>query len=182
MRSCENADFGDFTPFRGGLIASSVALRIQSGMPNAKESVWFQPHIVDISITHPASIRFPTKRELITAMKTKSTYQQIQKQIDDLKKQAETVRRDEIKSVIVKIKEAITVYGLTAADLGFAGARAGATRVAQGTKRRTMRSGKAAVVRYRDDTGNTWVGRGKRPGWLRDALAAGRQLTDFAVK
>lgn len=115
-------------------------------------------------------------------MKTKSTYQQIQKQIDDLKKQAETVRRDEIKSVVAKIKEAITVYGLTAADLGFARARAGAARAVQGAKRRTMRSGKSSVIRYRDESGNTWVGRGKRPGWLRDALAAGRQLTDFAVK
>ena len=30
--------------------------------------------------------------------------------------------------------------------------------------------------------GNTWVGRGKRPQWLRDALAAGKQLSDFEIK
>lgn len=115
-------------------------------------------------------------------MKTKTTYQQLQKQIEDLKKQADAIRREEVKSVVAKIKDAITVYGLTAADLGFAAPRA-ATRATPGAKRRTMRGGKsAAVVRYRDQSGNTWVGRGKRPGWLRDALAAGHQLTDFAVK
>ncbi len=39
-----------------------------------------------------------------------------------------------------------------------------------------------AVVAYRDEAGNSWVGRGKRPQWLRDALAAGRKLEDFKVK
>ena len=39
-----------------------------------------------------------------------------------------------------------------------------------------------AVVRYKDDKGNTWVGRGKRPQWLRDALAAGRKIEEFAAK
>jgi DNA-binding protein H-NS len=39
----------------------------------------------------------------------------------------------------------------------------------------------AGVVAYRDEAGNTWVGRGKRPQWLRDALAGGRKLEDFKV-
>jgi DNA-binding protein H-NS len=116
-------------------------------------------------------------------MKTKaSSYLQIQKQINDLKRQAEVIRREEIKSVVAKIKDAIAFYGLTAADLGFVAARSGAKRAGPGATRRTLRGGKAAAVRYRDESGNTWVGRGKRPGWLRDALAAGRQLSDFAVK
>jgi DNA-binding protein H-NS len=38
------------------------------------------------------------------------------------------------------------------------------------------------VVKFRNEAGATWVGRGKRPQWLRDALAAGKQLSDFAVK
>jgi DNA-binding protein H-NS len=36
-------------------------------------------------------------------------------------------------------------------------------------------------VKYRDGEGNTWVGRGPRPQWLRDALANGKTLADFAV-
>ena len=30
-------------------------------------------------------------------------------------------------------------------------------------------------------SGNTWGGRGPRPQWLRDALANGKSLQDFAV-
>ena len=37
------------------------------------------------------------------------------------------------------------------------------------------------AVKFRDEAGNTWVGRGPRPLWLRDALAAGRKVEDFAV-
>ena len=32
-----------------------------------------------------------------------------------------------------------------------------------------------------DAFGNTWVGMGKRPQWLRDALATGKSLEDFLV-
>lgn len=34
-------------------------------------------------------------------------------------------------------------------------------------------------VRYRDSAGNTWTGRGKRPGWLAAALANGKTLDSF---
>ena len=53
---------------------------------------------------------------------TKS-YAQIVKQIETLKQEAEKARRKEIEGVVGRIREAITVYGLTADDLGF-GAKA----------------------------------------------------------
>jgi DNA-binding protein H-NS len=37
------------------------------------------------------------------------------------------------------------------------------------------------VIRFRDDAGNGWVGRGKRPNWFRAALAAGKTPEDLAV-
>ncbi len=37
------------------------------------------------------------------------------------------------------------------------------------------------AVKYKDDQGNTWSGRGKRPAWLVEALDQGRSLEDFAV-
>ena len=40
----------------------------------------------------------------------------------------------------------------------------------------------SAVVKFSNGAGGTWVGRGKRPQWLRDAIASGKQLSDFAVK
>lgn len=36
-------------------------------------------------------------------------------------------------------------------------------------------------IKYRDDTGNTWSGRGSRPKWLKAALAGGETLESFQV-
>ena len=117
---------------------------------------------------------------------TKS-YAQIVKQIEILKADAEKIRRKEVEGVIGRIREAISVYGLTAEDLGFA------PRAKPGPKAKTAaepakkRGGKAAakpvpVVKFRNEPGGTWGGRGKRPQWLRDALTGGKQLSDFLVK
>ncbi len=112
------------------------------------------------------------------------TYSQLMKQIDDLQREAADLKRKEVDGVIKRIREAIEVYGLTAADLGLAAAkgpdaqRGVAKRV---VKARGGRKSKTVAVKYRDEAGNTWGGRGPRPAWLRTALAAGKQLTDFAV-
>ena len=112
------------------------------------------------------------------------TYLSVLKQIDSLKQEAERLRRQEVDGVIERIRSAIEHYGLTAADLGLAGARTPAKPVAAKKTRRGRKPAKAAAlaVRYRDDQGRSWVGRGKRPQWLRDALAAGKQLSDFEIK
>ena len=41
--------------------------------------------------------------------------------------------------------------------------------------------GRTVPVKYRDETGNTWAGRGAQPLWLREKLKAGAKLEDFAV-
>ena len=110
------------------------------------------------------------------------TYVQIQKQIESLQREADKLKREEINDVIAKIKEAITVYELTAADLGFEakGAARTGTRGRPAAKGRA-RAKSAGTVKFRDESGNVWGGRGPRPQWLRDALGAGKQLSDFAV-
>lgn len=50
-----------------------------------------------------------------------------------------------------------------------------ANGLATGMKRRK----KKLPVKFKDDAGNRWTGRGSQPRWLRDALAAGRKLDDF---
>jgi len=111
------------------------------------------------------------------------TYVQIQKQIETLQREADKLKRKEIDDVIAKIKEAIAVYELTAADLGFArgAAKAGAAPRKRGRPAAKGRAKSAAEPKYRDESGNTWGGRGPRPQWLRDALGAGKSLQDFAV-
>jgi DNA-binding protein H-NS len=37
----------------------------------------------------------------------------------------------------------------------------------------------ASNVKYKDNAGNAWSGRGPKPGWLRSALESGKSLEDF---
>ena len=41
--------------------------------------------------------------------------------------------------------------------------------------------GQAAPIKYRDEHGNTWAGRGMKPVWLRERIDAGMSLEDFEV-
>jgi len=112
------------------------------------------------------------------------TYAQLIKQIEALQLDAEKVRRKEVDGVVSRIREAIDVYSLTAEDLGFGiKAKKDAKKAAPAAKRPARKAAKsAAEIKFRNETGGTWGGRGKRPQWLRDALAAGKTLADFAVK
>ena len=107
------------------------------------------------------------------------TYSQVIKQIETLQAEAEKLRREEISGVIGRIREAIGFYGLTAADLGLGTAGAAKARKgASSTGRRKVHT----EIKFRDEAGNVWGGRGPRPRWLRDALQAGKSLQDFEVK
>jgi len=111
------------------------------------------------------------------------TYSQIVKQIEALKAEAERLRKGEIDGVIKRIREAIAFYGLSASDLGLGGGAAATTKKTRARKAGPKKAKDAApaVVKLRNETGGTWGGRGKRPQWLRDALAAGKTLNDFLV-
>jgi DNA-binding protein H-NS len=111
------------------------------------------------------------------------TYVQIQKQIETLQREADKLKRKEIDEVIAKIKEAIRVYGLTASDLALDGraARRGPAVKKRGRPATKSKSRGPVTIKYRDESGNTWGGRGPRPQWLREALGAGRSLQEFAV-
>ena len=54
------------------------------------------------------------------------------------------------------------------------------TKTASGKKgKKTTRP---ATVKYTNpETGDTWTGRGRKPGWLIEQLEAGKELTDFEV-
>lgn len=100
------------------------------------------------------------------------SYTELQQQIAELQAQAEEVRRQEVEKVIADIKEKIAIYGLNAHDLGLnAGGDAGAKKVRAALK-----------AKYRDPaTGETWVGRGATPKWMRAYLESGRNKEEFAI-
>ncbi|MDM0029154.1 H-NS histone family protein [Variovorax saccharolyticus] len=92
-------------------------------------------------------------------------------QIAELRKQAETVRNQERAGVIEEVRKKIQEYELTASDLKL-GPRIG---------KRGPGASKGAA-KYRNPTGETWSGgRGRKPRWIAEALAAGKSLSDFAI-
>ena len=114
-----------------------------------------------------------------------ATYIELQKQIESLQREAETLRAKERKGVIAQMKEAVVAYGISASELGLTSGRGKAAAPARKTRTRgaaTRNAGSAGTAAYVDAKGNTWGGRGKRPNWLREALANGAKLEDFAAK
>ena len=84
-------------------------------------------------------------------------------QIELLQHEASELERD----VIARMRREIALHGITARQLF-------------DELPESPRDGRAA--KYADHQGNTWGGRGKRPTWLRSALAAGHKLEDFLIK
>ncbi len=115
--------------------------------------------------------------------KSNLTYLDLKAEIDKLQAQAEKAKASERTDVLSRIKQAIEVYDFTAADLGLPtkGRKAGApAKTIKKLGRKPGPKAKAAV-KYKDDAGNAWGGRGPRPAWLRKALESGATLESFAV-
>ena len=94
-----------------------------------------------------------------------------EEQLAQLRKQAEDFRNQERAGVIEELRTKIAEYGLTAADLKLS---------ARGPKVRANKSSTAA--KYRGPDGETWSGgRGRKPRWVTEALAAGKSLSDFEI-
>ena len=106
------------------------------------------------------------------------------------------LRKQEAAGVVARIKEAIAHYDLSAQDLGLAsgplarrGAAARGSRRIRPETRKQVSNGVAAkepsaarrrhaspAPKFKDDAGNTWSGRGRRPEWLKTALNNGKTL------
>jgi len=94
-------------------------------------------------------------------------------QIERLQKEAASIQSE----VIARIRRDIVKFGLTAEQLfaSTGGVKKGST------KPRTKTNKGAKPPKYADGAGNTWGGMGKRPEWLRQAIAAGQALEDFLI-
>lgn len=102
-----------------------------------------------------------------------ATYLELKEQAEKLLAEAERMREQEIADAIADIKRKIDLYGLTAADLGFAKSGPGGAGRARPAK----------AAKYRGPNGETWSGgRGRKPQWVVQALKEGRDLEEFAVR
>jgi DNA-binding protein H-NS len=110
------------------------------------------------------------------------TYAQLTREIAALQASAQKQLAVEAKGAIAKINDMIAKYGLTAGDLKIASTSApvppSASQKTKATKGK--RGAKAKGAKFSDGQGNQWGGRGPRPAWLRNAIAAGRTLESFA--
>lgn len=104
-----------------------------------------------------------------------STYKELKSKAGELLKQAEKIRRKEIRAVISEIRSMMSAHDITVDDLQpqtrlkratKATAKAGAVKARKpkaGTKRAPVKP------KYRNpETGATWTGRGKPPNWIKD--------------
>lgn len=98
--------------------------------------------------------------------------QELLAQKAELERQIAAAQQRDRAEVVSKIRSLMSDYGLTMDDVlaGQSGKPAG------------KRAGVKLEARYRDpSTGQTWSGRGLQPRWLRDAVAGGKRVSDFAV-
>lgn len=112
-------------------------------------------------------------------MKRPSSYLQLTQQIADLQAKAAKAKTSEIAGVVARIREAVKVYGLTAADI-FPSVDSQASR-AKGAPPKVAKAPKRETSKYSDGAGNSWGGRGPKPRWLKDGLGSGKKLADFLV-
>ena len=87
-----------------------------------------------------------------------------------IEQKIEEAARSERADAVAKVRALMAEHGLSLADLSVRSAP------------RKARGGGKVAAKYRNAaTGDSWSGRGLRPNWLKDALAGGKKLEDFAV-
>jgi len=79
-------------------------------------------------------------------------------------------REAEKQRVLDQIRELASSIGMTPEQLLGRGARGAAAKTV------------APRYRHPDDASLTWTGRGKRPSWVNDWVAAGKSLDDLEVE
>lgn len=97
-----------------------------------------------------------------------ATYAELVAQAQALMQQAENTRKQELATVISDIKTKMAEYGITLEDLG-------AKSVGRSKAKSPMEA------KYKGPQGQLWSGRGRRPDWVNQALAAGKSVEEFAI-
>lgn len=105
----------------------------------------------------------------------RQTLEQINQEIDSLRRMAASIRAKEIQPEILRIRKIIAKYELKPEDLfGPLPAARGRGRKAAGAATAGARpKAPPAPARYRDPEGREWSGRGRPPQWVVAARATG---------
>ena len=98
-----------------------------------------------------------------------STYAELMAQAEDLRRQAEERRRQEVAEVIADIRAKMAQYGITVEEL-------------TGRKGRKGSSKPKGEPKYRGPNGELWSGGpGRKPQWVRQLLAQGGDIEQYRI-
>jgi len=109
--------------------------------------------------------------------------------IDQLQKQLAAAEANKAPA-IKKVRALMQKLGVTLQDLqtSAGGGRRGRPskptlegRLSTANARNPRKSRGAVPIKYRDDTGNTWTGRGKTPRWITEAEKTGKTREAFRI-
>jgi DNA-binding protein H-NS len=106
---------------------------------------------------------------------SKLSIEELETLVKDAQAEITSRREAERERVLGQMRELAATLGLTLEDVGrLERGKGGAAKAAA--------SGSVAPkYRHPSDPNLTWSGRGKRPTWIAEALAAGKSLEDLAV-
>lgn len=89
----------------------------------------------------------------------------LNKQIATLQRKADAIRKAEVAQAVKQVKQLVARHGLTAEDVGLAGAAGRGGAKGKSTAWSVVKP--LGVAKYRDpQTGKTWTGKGKPPNWI----------------
>ena len=108
----------------------------------------------------------------------------IHKEIEKLRKQAQSLQSKRRKPVIQSIVRSMKEYDITIEEITSALGKAPAKTKASTPKAKPASGVRKSVpAKYRNPaTGDTWTGRGKAPRWVTDAEASGQSRDQFLIK
>ena len=100
--------------------------------------------------------------------------EQLHQQIAELQKKAQEVALQRKEPIIEDMKKKISLYGITAKELGF-----GEKIVV--VQKPTVSTAKTPVaIKYKQGD-STWTGRGRQPKFIADYVASGGKIEDLLV-
>lgn len=106
---------------------------------------------------------------------SKLSIEELEGLVKDAQAEITSRREAERERVLGQMRELAATLGLTLEDVGrMERGKGGAVKAAAG-------GGVPPKYRHPTDPNLTWSGRGKRPTWIAEALAAGKSLEDLAV-
>ena len=104
--------------------------------------------------------------------------------IDQLQKQLAAAEANKAPA-IKKVRALMKKLGVSLSDLttGIAeSARRGPAAAGNSNGAKTRKARGQVAIKYRDDKGNTWTGRGKTPRWMVEAEKSGKTRESFKIK